>query len=74
MIKGLAFAYDEDEDDTASAASTLKSLGTEKVIDTMKRDPITGSLLATEKAKLMQLVDRWEEPDRKSSIPVSMKR
>lgn len=74
MIKGLALSYDEDGDDTASATSTLKSLGTEKVIDTMKRDPITGSLLASEKAKLMQLVDRWEEPDRSSSIPVSMKR
>lgn len=35
-----------------------------RVIDTSCRDPLTGSLPALEKAKLMQLLGQWEEPNR----------
>jgi hypothetical protein len=33
-------------------------------IDTSKRCPLTGGLHSSEKLKLMQLLDQWEEPDR----------
>jgi hypothetical protein len=52
-----------DEEDHSAAESSLRSAGTEKIIDTTKRDPLTGSLLQSEKNKLMQLLDNWEEPD-----------
>lgn len=61
----MRLSYEEDEDDNGSA-SYRTNITNEKVIDTAKRDPITGSLLPSEKAKLMQLVDQWEEPDRYS--------
>lgn len=60
-LRGIAF--DDDEDDTAGNESTHTHGTNEKVIDTTKRDPLTGSLHYTEKAKLMQLLDQWEEPE-----------
>jgi hypothetical protein len=64
-LNGLAFAEDDDD---ASTNQSARSLGTnEKVIDTSKRDPLTGSLNYSEKVKLMQLLDQWEEPDRRDN-------
>jgi hypothetical protein len=72
-IKDLTLSYDDDEDDNGSASySTMKTMATGKLIDTDKRDPLTGSLLASEKAKLYELIDRWEEPDRQSAKLVSV--
>lgn len=34
----------------------------DNVVDLSKRDPLTGSLHFSEKLKLMQLLDQWEEP------------
>ncbi len=71
-IKGLTLNYDEEEDDNASGSlSTAKSLTAERLVDNTKRDPLTGSLLPSEKAKLLALIDRWEEPDRQSAKLVS---
>lgn len=66
----MSLHLEEDEDDQSGSVS-MKTLGTEKLIDTTKRDPLTGSLAKSEKDKLMQLVDRWEEPDRQSAKLVS---
>jgi len=66
----MTLTLDEDDDDH-SASFSWKTMGTEKVIDTAKRDPLTGSLMKSEKDKLMQLVDQWEEPDRQSANLVS---
>ena len=72
-IKSLKLNYDEDDDDNASGSlSTSKTVTTEKLFDTTKRDPLTGSLLPSEKAKLMALIERWEEPDRYSAKLVSI--
>ena len=71
-IKEMKLSYDDEtEEDNGSSSFKTPTLGGEKVIDTARRDPITGSLLQSEKAKLMQLVDRWEEPDRQSAKLVS---
>ena len=37
------------------------------MIDMTKRDPLTGSLHRSERLKIMQLLERWEEPDRFSN-------
>lgn len=45
----------------------VESVGTEEannVIDMNKRDALTGSLHYSEKLKLMQLLEQWEEPTR----------
>ena len=57
------------DDDTAQRSE--KSMYAEKVIDTDRRDPLTGSLMESEKMKLVQLLERWEEPDRNSANLVS---
>ena len=73
IIKSLKLNYDEGVDDNASGSfSTAKTVTTEKLFDTSKRDPLTGSLLPSEKAKLMALIERWEEPDRHSAKLVSV--
>jgi hypothetical protein len=61
-IQNLSIHLEEDND----------SVSTEKkkeniVIDTSKRHPLTGSLMASERMKLMQLLERWEEPERDSA-------
>ena len=56
---------DDDDDITETSASYTHRSGNEKdiVIDTTKRDPLTGSLHHSEKMKLMQLLGQWEEPE-----------
>lgn len=49
--------------DSANKSDSFLS-GTPVHVDTSKRDPLTGSLHSSEKLKLMQLLDQWEEPDR----------
>ena len=61
----------ESDDEGSSIGSTLKSNTTEKVIDMNKRDPLTGGLEISEKVKLIQLLGRWEEPDRMLTDSVS---
>jgi hypothetical protein len=65
-LNGIDFAEDDEEDNTINTPRSKRSLNTaEKVIDTSKRDPLTGSLLTSEKLKLFQLLEQWEEPDRR---------
>lgn len=61
-IKDLSIHLDDDND----------SVSTEKkkeniVINTSRRHPLTGSLMPSERMKLMQLLERWEEPERDSA-------
>ena len=55
-------------DDGTTCTPGRSDASTSKVtlIDTTCRDPLTGSLPAHEKAKLMQLLGQWEEPNRAS--------
>lgn len=54
------------EDDASFSRSTVAANTREssKLIDTYNRDPLTGSLRFSEKIKMMELLDRWEEPER----------
>ena len=65
-MRGIAFAASNDEDENTVHASS-KELSDDKSQDdrirTELRDPLTGSLLASEKAKLFDLLGQWEEPD-----------
>ena len=65
-----AFSGEDDDKSSATGRKSKHSLATlEKVIDTSARDPLTGSLHRSEKMKLLQLLDEWEEPDRKYDGP-----
>jgi hypothetical protein len=59
------------EEDENSLLSTSQGGSLSKIIDPNKTDPLTGSLLETEKIKLYSLVDIWEEPDRNLTGSVS---
>jgi hypothetical protein len=54
-VRGLAFDFDDD-------ASISRYSHGEKVMDPENRNPLTGSLTASETNKLHQLLDEWEEP------------
>lgn len=59
----------DEEESTAGTGlsrrgSVAADIGAEPVIDMNNRDPLTGSLDRSEKLKIMQLLERWEEPDR----------
>jgi hypothetical protein len=65
-LRGVDFAEDftskafcPNEESSRGATTQL-----EEEIDTSKRCPTTGGLHPSEKLKLMQLLDQWEEPDR----------
>lgn len=61
-MRGIAIANSEETDDhTIDTSADERS---ENGIRTDLRDPLTGSLQASEKAKLMDLLGRWEEPDK----------
>jgi hypothetical protein len=53
-------AFGPNEESTCGATKA-----TEEEIDTSKRCPTTGGLHPSEKLKLMQLLEQWEEPDRR---------
>jgi len=53
---------DGDDGDTVSSAAGTSH----RLIDPNRRDPLTGSLHFSEKLKLMQLLEQWEEPERQS--------
>jgi len=55
-----------DDDSTAGTAQRRESvdIGADHVIDMTNRDPLTGSLNRSEKLKIMQLLERWEEPNK----------
>lgn len=64
-LHGLNFADDDADDNTVMSPRSRRSEHTaEKVIDTDAVDPLTGSLNTSEKIKLTQLLERWEEPNR----------
>jgi hypothetical protein len=68
-LKGIDFLREDDE-------STASNMVPEKVqvIDTSRRDPLTGSLHYSEKLKLMQLLEQWEEPEIRDGNSVSSKK
>jgi hypothetical protein len=60
-----------DDDNSASSAN---SEGSTKVSTcTKQRDQLIGALDETQKMKLLQLVDDWEEPERQTVDVVSRK-
>jgi hypothetical protein len=64
------FPLSPDDDDSTAGTSRREGsieVGGENVIDMSNRDPLTGSLHPSEKLKIMQLLERWEEPDRYSN-------
>lgn len=44
----------------------------DNVIDPCNRDPYTGTLKDSERIKILQLLDEWEEPERRLESPVSV--
>jgi hypothetical protein len=64
-IKDLSINLEEDDD---SVYSEKKQENV--VIDTSRRHPLTGSLVASERMKLMQLLERWEAPEREAAVKV----
>jgi hypothetical protein len=62
-LRGIVFVEDDTDDATTPFKPSLNTA--ENVIDTSRRDPLTGSLHSSEKMKLMQLLEEWEEPDRR---------
>jgi hypothetical protein len=62
-LRGVVFVDDDTDDATTRSKRSLNTA--EKVIDTSRRDPLTGSLHSSEKLKLRQLLEQWEEPDRR---------
>lgn len=63
-IQDIAFANDDNSVNTLLRSVDTSEKATDKIIDTGCRDPLTGSLKASEKAKLMQLLGQWEEPNK----------
>ena len=61
-LRGIVFVEDDTDDATTPSRPRLNTA--EKVINASRRDPLTGSLHSSEKLKLMQLLEEWEEPDR----------
>jgi len=74
-LRGLDLCDDNGEDSSAHSPRSKRSLGgtsggtSERVINTHARDPLTGSLHASERIKLMQLLGQWEEPERRFDCP-----
>lgn len=62
-LRGIVFVEDDTDDATTPSKRDFKVA--DNVIDTSRRDPSTGSLHSSEKLKLMQLLEEWEEPDRR---------
>jgi hypothetical protein len=65
------FATVTDDGDTIRSTSFSARGLADNVIDTNNRDPLTGSLHFSEKLKLMQLLDQWEEPEARPHASVS---
>ena len=54
----------DDEGDTVSSPGAKSAGGDpERLIDPTRRDALTGSLAFSDKLKLMQLLEQWEEPE-----------
>jgi hypothetical protein len=70
QLRGIALAKASADDDESALSNPLRDGvkafddEAEKVIKTDSRDPLTGSLHSSERAKLMLLLGRWEEPDK----------
>jgi hypothetical protein len=60
-LRGIVFV--EDDTDAATTPSRPSLKRAESVFDFSRRDPLTGGLHASEKLKLMQLLEEWEEPN-----------
>lgn len=67
-------------DDDASTPSGEASLGSAstrtssnpKLLDSGRRDALTGSLSGSQKVRIIQLLENWEEPELASKKPVSI--
>jgi hypothetical protein len=65
-IRNLTIDLDEENESVAAGNDD------HQLIDASRRDKLTGSLAHSERMKLMQLLERWEEPERGSSSKVSV--
>lgn len=67
-LRGLALSSDDEDGSTTesptSRRGSVDTLQSDRVINMNDRDPLTGNLQYSEKMKLRQLLERWEEPDR----------
>jgi hypothetical protein len=50
----------------------MENAGNEPVIYTDRRLPVTKSLTSSQKMRMLQLLDDWEEPETERAKPVSI--
>jgi len=64
----------DDEESTPSGEASLGSASTRasnpKLLDTGRRDKLTGSLSSSQKVRIIQLLENWEEPELANKKPV----
>mmetsp|Transcript_57467 Transcript_57467/g.140251 ORF Transcript_57467/g.140251 Transcript_57467/m.140251 type:complete len:1224 (-) Transcript_57467:76-3747(-) len=60
--------YDGNDCKETDNASSTKASDDGLLFDPNNRNPLTGSLSSSEKMKLFQLLERWEEPQRNTSV------
>jgi Mechanosensitive ion channel len=62
-----SLADEDDAQDNESTSANFQPGDGGMLFDPNNRNPLTGSLSSSEKMKLMQLLERWEEPERDAS-------
>lgn len=70
-IQNLSIHYDGDGDDDSVSTGNKNNGDAGMFVDYSRRNPLTGSLLPSEKMKLSQILERWEEPEREAAGNVS---
>jgi hypothetical protein len=66
--------HDDDEasgEGSIASESTKTSRNPNKVFDSGRRDALTGSLSSSQKVKVIQLLENWDEPELADKKPVS---
>jgi hypothetical protein len=66
---GHGVTHGNGEDSTPSGDASLGSASTRT--SSTKRDALTGSLSSSQKVRIIQLLENWEEPELASKKPVS---
>lgn len=70
---GVTLADDEASGESSIASgSTKTSRNPDKVFDSGRRDALTGSLSSSQKVKVIQLLENWDEPELADKKPVSI--
>ena len=64
-IHGLSFTVSNEDEENTTVVSKSHNLGSSmRSIDPSQRDPLTGTLQYSERLRIMQLLEQWEEPVR----------